>query len=382
MGLTLFLKIMLIDKTPKYTYQDVFIKPGYSSLKSRSEADTSINFLGLNIKIPIIVSNMDTVTESEMAIAAYEAGAIAGLHRFMSIEHNVQEYKKVLSKNAETFCSLGVKDYKERLPALYNAGARYFIVDIANAWCHHVEVLMRYINNLPYRKEIKVVLGNVGTIEGAIGLYKMGADAIKILIGTGSICTTKNTTGVNYPSFSCVLDICQALTKEGINIPVIADGGCKEIGDFPKAIGAGASLVMSGSFFAGTQETPPVLSVKKEIQKINDEEIDFEISSVKEELKSNLEKMIQPGFGIVKYRGMASFGSMKRQSNLLNDPGVMNATPEGKEVEVKVKGSVKEIISNIAGGLRSAMSYTNARTLTEFRNQVEFGIRHNSSIYG
>jgi len=368
---------MRIDSKPKYTYQDVFIKPKYSSLKSRSEADTSINFLGLNLKIPIIVSNMDTVCESEMAIVAYKTGAIAALHRFMSIEDNVLEYKKVLSQNAETFCSLGVKDYKERLQALYDVGARYFIVDIANAWCHHVEVLMNYVNSLPYRKELKIVLGNVGTPEGAIALQNLGADAVKILIGTGSICTTKNTTGVNYPSFSCVADISSDIK---LNIPIIADGGCKEIGDFAKAIGAGADLVMSGSFFAGCQETPPVISVKNEIELIDKR--NKNPSSISKELKLNLLKMIEPGVGIVKYRGMASFGSMKRQSDLLGDPSVMNATPEGKEIEVKVKGSAKQVIEDIAGGLRSAMSYCNSKNLDEFKVNVEFGIRHNSSIYG
>jgi len=368
---------MRIDNKPKYSYQDVFIKPGYSSLTSRGCADTSVDFLGLKIKIPIIVSNMDTVCEKEMAIAAYEAGAISALHRFMSIEENVLQYEKVKEAGAECFCSLGVKDYKERINALYKAGAKYFIVDIANAWCCHVETMMVYINNLSFRKEIKLVLGNVGTPEGAIALQKMGADAVKTLIGSGSICTTKNTTGVNSPTFSCVADTCE---HPELNIPIIADGGCKEIGDFAKAIGAGASLVMSGSFFAGCQETPPVVRVIEEIKRLNNLLIHSYNESTAQFIQT-LKKNIIPNEGIVKYRGMASFGSMKLQSDLLKDPSIMRATPEGKEIEVKVKGSVKEIIELIAGGLRSAMSYTNARTIKEFQNNVEFGVRHNSSIY-
>lgn len=368
---------MRIDNKPKYSYQDVFIKPGYSSLKSRSDADTTTNFLGLQLKIPVIVSNMDTVCEKEMALAAYQAGAIGALHRFMSIEDNVEHYKFVKNNGAECFCSLGVKDYKERLKSLYDNGARFFIVDIANAWCHHVEVMMDYINNLSFRKELKIVLGNVGTPEGAIALQKMGADAVKILIGSGSICTTKNTTGVNSPTFSCVSDTC---SNPELSIPVIADGGCKEIGDFAKAIGAGATLVMSGSFFAGCQETPPVVRVTEEISRYKKILSHSYNESTSLFIKS-LEKSIVPNEGIVKYRGMASFGSMKLQSDLLKDPGIMVATPEGKEIEVKVKGSVKEIIALIAGGLRSAMSYTNSRSIVEFQRNVEFGIRHNSSIY-
>lgn len=368
---------MKIDTKPKYTYQDVYIKPGRSSLKSRMEADTTVNFLGLELKIPVVVSNMDTVCEKEMAIAAYKAGAIGALHRFMSIEENVEQFKEVRDAGCECFCSLGVKDYKERHSKLYAAGARYFIVDIANAWCHHVEILMHWFNTDPYRKQYKIVLGNVGTPEGAIALQNMGADAIKILIGSGSICTTKNTTGVNSPAFSCVMDTC---LSTDLSVPVIADGGCKEIGDFAKAIGAGATLVMSGSFFAGSQETPPVVSVKKEIEML--ERNYHHYSDIGLSMSQTLKDSIKPNSGIVKYRGMASFGSMKRQSDLLNDPNVMLATPEGKEVEVKVKGNVKEIIENIAGGLRSAMSYTDSRTLEEFKRNVEFGVRHNSSIYG
>jgi IMP dehydrogenase len=368
---------MRFDKTPKYSYQDVFIKPGYSSLKSRMDADTTVEFLGLQIKIPVFVSNMDTVCEKEMAIAAYQAGAIGALHRFMSIAENVKQFKAVIDAGAYCFCSLGVKDYKTRIEELYKVGARHFIVDIANAWCHHVEVLMDYINQISFRKEIYIVLGNVGTPEGAIGLQKMGADAVKTLIGSGSICTTKNTTGVNSPTFSCVQETCE---HPELSIPVIADGGCKEIGDFAKAIGAGAAMVMSGSFFAGCQETPPVVRVLEEIKRYK-EILIHEPNDSTALLLESLEKSIKPNEGIVKYRGMASFGSMKLQSDLLNDPNIMFATPEGKEIEVKVKGSVKEIISNIAGGLRSAMSYTNSRTIKEFQTNVEFGVRHNSSIY-
>lgn len=368
---------MRFDNQPKYSYQDVFIKPGYSSLKSRTEANTKVNFLGLEIKIPIIVSNMDTVCEKEMAIAAYEAGAIAALHRFMSVEENVKQFKTVLESKAYCFCSLGVKDYKIRIDELYKAGARHFIVDIANAWCHHVEILMNYVNNLSYRKEIYIVLGNVGTPEGAIALQKMGADAVKTLVGSGSICTTKNTTGVNSPTFSCVADTCN---NTELSVPIIADGGCKEIGDFAKALGAGATLVMSGSFFAGCQETPPVIRVLEEINYLK-EKLKIDHNDATALFLESLTKTIEPNKGIVKYRGMASFGSMKLQSDLLNDPNIMMATPEGKEVEVKVKGSVKEVIANIAGGIRSAMSYTNSRSIKEFQTNVEFGVRHNSSIY-
>jgi IMP dehydrogenase len=363
---------MRLDKDPKYSYQDVFIKPAYSSLNSRTDANTSVLFAGLHLSLPVVVSNMDTITESEMAIAAFKAGAIAGIHRFMSIDENVRQYKEVKKANADCFCSLGVKDYVNRLHSLYTAGCRRFIVDIANAWCVQVEELMKHVNSLDYRKELFIVLGNVGTVEGALALKKMGADAIKVCIGTGSICTTKNITGVNSPNFSTVMEISQEL-----DIPVIADGGFKEIGDFAKALGAGATLMMSGSFFAGCQETPPVTRVKHRIKLIEENIEKNESNGYELDELSELIKSIRPGTGSVIYRGMASFDSMKLQSSILNDPNLMVATPEGKEVVVPVKGNVASEISAIAGGLRSAMSYSNARTVGEFKFNVEFGVRYN-----
>jgi IMP dehydrogenase/GMP reductase len=369
---------MKLDTSPKYSYQDVFIKPKYSSLRSRMQANTSVEFAGLDIKIPVFISNMDTITESDMAIAAFNAGAIAGLHRFMSIEENVREYKKVRQAGAECFCSLGVKDYVNRLHALYSAGCRRFIVDIANAWCIQVEELMQYVNALPIRKELFIILGNVGTPEGALALQKMGADAVKTLVGSGSICTTKNTTGVNSPTFSCVYETCN---HPETSIPIIADGGCKEIGDFAKALGAGATLVMSGSFFAGCQETPPVVKVKKQMKMIEERMLKEETGGYEVDHLARLSESIQPNTGFVTYRGMASFWSMKKQSTVLNDDSVMKATPEGKEVTVAVKGPVGEIIEHIAGGIRSAMSYCNAKNLDEFRARIEFGVRYNSTNY-
>lgn len=369
---------MKIDTTPKYSYQDVFIKPKYSSLRSRMEADTSVDFASLNIKIPVFVANMDTVTESDMAIAAFKSGAIAGLHRFMTIHDNVTEYKKVVAAGADCFCSLGVKDYINRIHALYEAGCTRFIVDIANAWCIQVEEMMNIVNGLSYRNKLFIVLGNVGTPEGAIALQEMGADAVKVNVGSGSICSTKNVTGVNSPTFSNVFD---TATHPKLNVPIIADGGCKEIGDFAKAIGAGAALVMSGSFFAGTQETPIVVGVKRHIKQIEERMLKEETGGYEVDHLQRLIESIEPNTGTVQYRGMASFWAMKRQSDVLNDQNIMRATPEGKEVTVKVKGSAVEIIEHIAGGIRSAMSYCNAKTLEQFRANVEFGVRHNSSNY-
>jgi IMP dehydrogenase len=296
----------------------------------------------------------------------------------MSIEENVRQYKAVVAAGADCFCSLGVKDYVNRIHQLYLAGCTRFIVDIANAWCVQVEEMMNVVNNLSYRKELFIVVGNVGTPEGAIALQEMGADAIKINVGSGSICSTKNVTGVNSPTFSNVLE---TATHSKINVPIIADGGCKEIGDFAKAIGGGATLVMSGSFFAGTQETPIVVHVKRHIKQIEERMLVEETGGYEVDHLQRLVESIQPNTGTVQYRGMASFWAMKKQSSVLNDQSIMRATPEGKEVTVKVKGSVVEVIEQIAGGIRSAMSYCNARTLEEFRSNVEFGVRYNSSNY-
>jgi len=323
---------MLIDKkNPDYDYRDVFLIPQYSEITSRTQVSTTSTITSmLSLEVPVISANMDTVTESAMCIAMDKAGAIGALHRFMSIERNVEEFQKVKDAGAKCFVSIGVNaDSKDRAKALMEVGAEYFVIDIAHG---HSKMMKDMVVWLRQEAGTKVVImaGNVATREATDDLCEWGTDIAKVGIGPGAVCLTKNVTGVTRPQFSAVLEC-----SKGI-LPTVADGGIREIGDICKAIGVGASMVMCGKLFAGTQEAP---GARIEGSKV--------------------------------YRGMASKDAML---TIREDDGNL-PTPEGMTTTIKQEGSVIEVVKHIQGGLRSAMSYSNARTIEEFKTKSNFGIR-------
>jgi IMP dehydrogenase/GMP reductase len=232
-------------------YSDIIIVPQFSTVSTRKEVDTSVQFLGWNIQIPIISANMDTISGPETCIAMWQSGGVSFMHRFQSIEQNVIDYKQVLEAGCDCVVSLGVNSESlERYEALYLAGARRFCIDIAHG---HSLLLKTMLIEIKKRHHgVFVVAGNVGTWEAVRDLELWGADAIKAGLSLGSVCKTKNVTGVSTPMVSCIKDCTQVAT-----VPIIADGGIKEYGDVCKALGIGATLVMAGGLFAGCSETPP-----------------------------------------------------------------------------------------------------------------------------
>ena len=328
-----------------YEYDDVFIQPDFSDILSRSEVDTSVvlassdSSFSIKLSVPIISSNMDTVTEGEMAKALSQVGACGAIHRFMTIPDNVLSYIQVVSnKGLDCFVSIGTsRDWQERAVTLYSAGARFFIVDIAHG---HSQMMKNTVEWLRTRfgRDIFIMAGNVGSPQAVRDLDSWGADAIKVGIGGGFVCETKNVTGVNTPMFTTIRE-CAAATDK----PVIADGGARAYGDVAKAIGTGATAVMSGYFFAGCPENP-------ERSKIYDP-------------TTHTYKPI--------YRGMASRDAMAVIREI--DKGL--PTPEGRSTTTNLKPSAKVVVEEIAGGLRSAYSYVGARTTNDFWNKVKFGYR-------
>jgi len=328
-----------------YEYDDVFIQPCYSEILSRSEVDTSVvlesssSNLSMKLRVPVVASNMDTVTEGEMAKTLAEAGACGAIHRFLPIADNVLSYIQVASnKGLDCFVSIGTsRDWQERAEALYSAGARFFVVDIAHG---HTLMMKNTIDWLRQRfgLDIFIMAGNVGTPQAVKDLDSWGVDAIKVGIGGGFVCETKNVTGVNTPMFTTI-ERCAAVTDK----PIIADGGARAYGDVAKAIGAGATAVMSGYFFAGCPENP-------ERSKIYDP-------------VSHTYKPI--------YRGMASRDAMA----VIREADKGLPTPEGRSTTTSLKASAKVVVEEIAGGLRSAYSYVGARTTKEFQTKVMFGYR-------
>lgn len=331
--------INIIDKT-YLGYDDVFIIPQYSDVETRQQVSTKTILKGvhskldISLEVPVISANMDTITEHEMAICLAKQGAQGALHRFLTKEQNVEQYKLVQEAGQDCFVSIGVSiEDRERALLLFYAGARRFIVDIAHGHSLKMKETITWLRT-NFGNEVFIVAGNVATNEAAFALECWGADAIKIFIGPGFCCTTKDVTGVTVPTFTCLEDCMSSGVKN-----LIADGGARSYGDIAKAIGLGAKAVMSGYFFAGCNEVPDVAKVVNHI--------------------SGNQSFI--------YRGMASSDAMK----ILKKDKL--PTPEGKLVEVSSKGSAEHVIKDIAGGLRSSMSYSNANNTTEFVSNVKFG---------
>ena len=240
--------------------------------------------------------------------------------------------------------AVGIKgDYLERTEALLEAGADVLVVDIAHGHSENA------INTVQMIKKAfpscELIAGNVATGDGARDLIKAGVDAVKVGVGSGSICITRVVTGSGVPQLTAVLDSVSVARDH--NIPVISDGGIRNSGDITKALAAGSSSVMVGSLFGGTDESPGKTLVKN-------------------------------GKKFKMYRGMASFYASLGRKYREEGPQVVDSddlndyVPEGVEAMVPYKGSVVEIVRQLAGGLRSGLSYCGAKTIAEMQKNAEF----------
>jgi IMP dehydrogenase len=229
-------------------------------------------------------------------------------------------------------------DFFERAQELVRARADVLVVDTAHGHSTRVLEAVRVLRGkLP---EVDLVAGNVATFEGACDLVKLGVDAVKVGIGPGSICTTRVVTGAGVPQITAIAECARAARSAGI--PVIADGGIKFSGDVTKALAAGASAVMIGSLFAGTEESPG-------------------------------ETILYQGRSFKTYRGMGSIGAMGAGSDRYAPDGEPSkAVPEGIEGRVPHKGALAEMVSQLVGGLRSGMGYCGCATVAELQAQARF----------
>lgn len=459
------------------TFDDVLLVPKHSSIVSRSQTSLKTRLSrNINLNIPIISANMDTVTESSMAIALAREGGIGIIHRFMAIQDQVDEVlrvkrsesvmieqpytipidstikqakkmmqgygvsgllvekdkklvgivtkrdilfernfdnnvsevmskdvvfaelgttideaKEILHKNKieklpiidkdehivglitskdilkmEQYpnaskdkkghlmagAAVGVKgDYLERTEALLEAGADVIVVDIAHGHSENAINCVRQIKTA--FKNCELIAGNVATGNGAEDLIKAGVDAVKIGVGSGSICITRVITGSGVPQLTAIVDSVQ--TANNYDIPVISDGGIRNSGDVTKALAAGSSSIMIGSLLGGTDESPGKTLVKN-------------------------------GKKYKIYRGMASFyASLGRRyreegAQVVDSDDLNDYVPEGVEAMVQYKGSVVEIVRQLVGGLRSGLSYCGAKNISEMQKNAEF-IRITSAGY-
>ncbi len=314
------------------TFDDVLIVPAKSAVRSRRDPSLSTQLTkNFKIETPLISANMDTVTETEMVIAMSNLGAFGILHRFISIDDQVLQIRKIKAAGVPIIsASIGVgEEFKSRAQALVEAGVHILTIDIAHG--HSIQMIetMKWLkDSFP---QIDLIAGNIATPEAAEDLIAAGADAIKVGIGPGSMCTTRIITGCGVPQLTAIA-LC-AEVAESLGVPLIADGGLRNSGDIMKALAAGASTVMLGNMLAGSDESPGEI--------IGDHK---------------------------KYRGMASKSAQSSWRGGV--PEGMAA--EGESTTIKIKGPVKNIISEITGGLRSGMSYINAFELPEIKEKARF----------
>jgi IMP dehydrogenase len=458
-----------LDIREGLTFDDVLLVPKRSPIVSRSQTDLRTKLSrNITLNIPIVSANMDTVTESGMAVALAREGGIGIIHRFMTIEDQVDEILKVkrsesvmieqpytikpdvtvaeakkamaeygvsgllvedggklagiITRRDITFeknnrrkvsevmtkevitaragitidqakeilhkqrieklpviddkrrivglitskdilkmeqyphaskdrkgrllvgAAVGVKgDYLERAEALLEAGADVLVVDIAHG---HSENAINTIHMIKKAfPSCELIAGNVATGDGAKDLIGAGVDAVKVGVGSGSICITRVVTGSGMPQLTAVID--SVRVARDYDIPVISDGGIRNSGDITKALAAGSSSVMVGSLFGGTDESPGKTLVKN-------------------------------GKKFKMYRGMASFyASLGRKyreegAQVIDSDDLNDYVPEGVEAMVPYKGSVVEIVRQLAGGVRSGLSYCGAKTIAEMQKNAEF----------
>ena len=242
------------------TFDDVTMAPKYSEvLPSDVNTETKLSN-NLTLKIPLLSSAMDTVTESKMAIAIARAGGIGVIHRNLDIKTQIEEIKKVKRKKLLIGAAVGAGPHEiKRAEALLKEKIDLIVVDTAHG---HSKKVAEIIKQIKKKKTNQTTLcaGNIATQEAAKFLIKLGVDIIKVGIGPGSICTTRLVAGIGVPQLSAIMEV-----KKGVinnKTKIISDGGIKYSGDIAKALAAGADAVMIGSLFAGAKETPGKL-IKK-----------------------------------------------------------------------------------------------------------------------
>jgi len=319
-----------------YSFDDVLLTPQYSTIESRSHIDIGNNLDSCTrLELPVMSSPMDTVTEANMATVMSQLGGLGVIHRYNSIEEQVR-LVRTLSTSLTTpiAAAIGVTgDYEERACALYDAGARVVCIDVAHGHHSLVKNALSVIREVMHDK-VHVMAGNVATLEAFDALASWGADSIRVGIGGGSICSTRLVTGHGIPTFQSILDC----ARTSYDTKIIADGGIKTTGDMVKAYAAGADFVMIGSMLAGTSETPG------------------------EVFSGNSGKKYKV------YRGMASSAAQK-------DWRGKSSAPEGVSTTIPFRGSVEDILQNIAGGIRSGLSYSGVYSLEELRSKASFSLQ-------
>ena len=325
------------------TFDDVTLAPNFSEILP-SQVNTSTNLSKyLSIKIPILSSAMDTVTESSMGIAMAKAGGIGIIHRNLKISEQIKEIRKVKLKKLIVGAAVGASENEyKRVEKILKENLDIIVIDTAHGHTKKVGDMIKKIKKLRPKKTA-ICAGNIATAEAAKFLIKLGVDIIKVGIGPGSICTTRLVAGIGVPQLSAIMNVKKGIGKNKTKL--IADGGIKFSGDIAKALAAGADAVMIGSLFAGTDQAPG--------------------------------RIIKKHGGTYKYfRGMGSIGAMNKGSAdryfQSKQKDTSKYVAEGVEGYIKYKGTVDKIIYSLVGGLKSSMGYMGAKKVVDLRKKPKF----------
>jgi len=323
------------------SYNDVLLVPQYSKLISRSEVDLTTRIApDISLQIPLISINMDTVTGVEMAITMHQLGAMGFMPCFDTAEIQAEKVAKVVKAGARTIACIGIKDGTiERAELLLKSGASALTIDIAHA---HTSTTLEMVSNLKNKfPKTSLIVGTIASHKGAYDLFKAGADTVRVGVGAGTICTTRIVAGSGVPQVTAIMEAARAKDKFK-NKFVLADGGAANSGDIVKGLACGASAVIAGSLFAGTDEAPGKIINKNGIMYK-----EYNGST------SKTEKMKQ----VVKDKCGKS------------DKYIVHV--EGVEAMVHYKGPVRNIIEGLGAGIRSGFTYSGARNVKELWENAE-----------
>ena len=322
------------------SFDDVLLIPQKSGISSRSKVslktEIAPNFF---LEIPIIATNMDTVTGIEMAVAISNSGGIAVMPRFDQPNIEAQKISLVAKKKGRVLAAVGVRDdYLLRAQLCLKSGAAGLVLDVAHG--HMIKVLQA-ITQLKNRfKNFPLIAGVVATGEGAEDLFKAGADTVRVGVGAGSICVTRMMAGCGVPQITALENTAPIARK--YKKFVIADGGAKNSGDLVKALACGASSVVCGSLLAGTDESPG------EIVERN-------------------------GIIYKEYNGSTSPKEKDRQMKKHNGHKPdFKLHVEGVEALVRYKGPVAGVLDSLGAGIRSGLSYCGAKNIPELWKKAKF----------
>lgn len=339
------------------TFDDLLLLPNQSTFPREAVDLRTQLHPRIKLKLPILSSPMDTVTESGMAIAMAQAGGLGVIHRNLAVDKQQKMVEHVKSSKVvdKEKASLDAKgrylvaaaigagaDMKERVKALVGAGADMIVVDSGHGHSTYIMECVTFIKKT-YKDKVVVMAGNVATFDGAKALIKAGADVLRVGVGPGSICTTRVITGMGVPQVTALLEAARAC--KGTKVTFVADGGIRMMGDMAKALATGASAVMLGSMLAGHEQSPG------------------------DKVKVNGETYKQ-------YRGMGSIGAMQKggaeRYGQKAQTGAKQLIAEGVEGLVPFKGDAHDFLYQAAGSLRSSFYYLGSKTVPEFHKKSRF----------